>query len=312
MVYPICLSATGCVTASLGINYRIVLSFAIVTTACSKSTKSIAWGASTFNETSLQTAQNHRFMGLAKVIRRLLEKWEQLEDWFQERINKAIRERKPAPEYFPVADDKETLLQLYGLLGPIAALKTKSQNEDANQCEVLLSMFRLRTTVLDETQPIKDKMREASKPPLYYQVRDLTRLTKNTRALLANNFTRTSLFATQNEPGFLVIDLEQPHLRLDERTVEANVSAVKDAVVDRLRNLLLDISRSNFQAPPPASTIPQSSISPIESLADMLHHQGCLLHYFLMTLWSLQKKSLAKLVSGMFMSLELMKRLTGG
>ncbi|GMG15039.1 unnamed protein product [Phytophthora fragariaefolia] len=101
--------------------------------------------------------KDHRFMGLAKVIRRLLEKWEQLEDWFQEHISKAIRERKPAPASLPIADDKATLLQLYGLLGPIAALNTKSQKEDANQCEVLLSMFRLRTTVLDETQPITDK-----------------------------------------------------------------------------------------------------------------------------------------------------------
>ncbi|GMF41591.1 unnamed protein product [Phytophthora fragariaefolia] len=225
--------------------------------------------------TELVEHKDHRFMGLAKVIRRLLEKWEQLEDWFQERINKAIRERKPAPESLPIADDKETLLQLYGLLGPIAALNTKSQKEDANQCEVLLSMFRLRTTVLDETQPIKDKMREASKPPLYYQVRDLTRLTKNTRALLAkqfykNFFIRYTDRARVRDSSYipemqmllhpllknqdnnlakivrlcneqLVIDPEQPHLRLDERTVEANVSAVKSAVVDRLRDLLLDI-----------------------------------------------------------------------
>ncbi|GMF57128.1 unnamed protein product [Phytophthora fragariaefolia] len=254
--------------------------------------------------TELVEHKDHRFMGLAKVIRRLIEKWEQLEDWFQERINKAIRERKPAPESLPITDDKETLLQLYGLLGLIAALNTKSQKEDANKCEVLLSMFCLRTTVLDETQPIKDKMREASTPPLYYQVRDLTRLTKNTRALLAKQFhknffirytdrarVRDSSYIPEMQMRLhpflknqdnnlakivrlcneqLVMDPEQPHLRLDERTVEANVSVVKSAVVVRLRDLLLDISRSHFQALPPASTIPQSSMSPIESLADIL------------------------------------------
>lgn len=32
--------------------------------------------------------KDHRFMGLEKVIKRLLSKWDQLEDWFQERIKR--------------------------------------------------------------------------------------------------------------------------------------------------------------------------------------------------------------------------------
>ncbi|GMF48831.1 unnamed protein product [Phytophthora fragariaefolia] len=233
--------------------------------------------------TELVEHKDHRFMGLAKVIRHLLEKWEQLEDWFQGRINKATRERKPAPESLPIADDKATLLQLYDLLGPIAALNTKSEKEDANQCEVLLSMFRLRTTVLDETQPIKDKMREASKPPLYYQVRDLTRLTKNTRALLPkqfhkNFFIRNTDRGRVRNPSYIpeMHMLLHPFLKNEDNNLAKIVRLCneqlrcKSAVVDRLRDILLDILRSNFQAPPPASTIPQSSISPIEALADML------------------------------------------
>ncbi|ETM98551.1 hypothetical protein PPTG_19475 [Phytophthora nicotianae INRA-310] len=40
--------------------------------------------------TQLIDHKEHKFMGFAKVFRRLLEKWDQLEDWFQERIDKAI------------------------------------------------------------------------------------------------------------------------------------------------------------------------------------------------------------------------------
>ncbi|ETI44950.1 hypothetical protein F443_10394 [Phytophthora nicotianae P1569] len=116
--------------------------------------------------TQLLEHKDHRFMGLEKVIKRLLGKWDQLEDWFQERINKAIRERKAVPEDLPIADDKETLLQLYGLLNPTAALNTKSQKECSNQVDVLLTVFRLRITILEETQPIKGKVRSPSEPPL--------------------------------------------------------------------------------------------------------------------------------------------------
>ncbi|EEY55057.1 uncharacterized protein PITG_08645 [Phytophthora infestans T30-4] len=165
--------------------------------------------------------KDHHFMGLEKAI-------------------------KPAPEGLPIADDKETLLQLYGLLNPVAALNTKSQKEDTNQVSVLLSVFRLRTTILDETQPIQDKARSSSEPPLYYQVQNLTRLAKTTRALLAQAFhknffiryTDPSRFGVQpknlakivkicNEQ--LIIDPEQPHLRLDEHSVARNVASVKVA-----------------------------------------------------------------------------------
>ncbi|POM62741.1 hypothetical protein PHPALM_28062 [Phytophthora palmivora] len=69
--------------------------------------------------TQLIEHKEHRFVSFAKVVRRLLDKWDQLEDWFQERIDKAIRERKSTPEPLTIADDKLSLLQLYGLLNPI-------------------------------------------------------------------------------------------------------------------------------------------------------------------------------------------------
>ncbi|POM76834.1 Hypothetical protein PHPALM_5896 [Phytophthora palmivora] len=225
--------------------------------------------------TQLIEHKEHRFMSFAKVVRRLLEKWNQLEDWFQERIDKAIRERKSTPELLPIADDKLSLLQLYGLLNPIMALNVKSQKEDTNQVDVLLSIFRLRKTILDETQPHKDKMRASTNAPLFYQVRDLTRLVKSTRALLAKLFHKISSLATRITRGFaslqmllhpslknqdfnlvkivrlcneqLIIDPEQPHLRMDEGAVNRNVASVKDAVLRRLRALMLTISTSSAQ-----------------------------------------------------------------
>ncbi|EEY57786.1 uncharacterized protein PITG_00364 [Phytophthora infestans T30-4] len=168
--------------------------------------------------------KDHRFMGLEKVI-------------------------KPAPEGLPIADDKETLFQLYGLLNPVAALNTKSQKEDTNQVSVLLSVFRLRTTILDETQPIQDKAQPSSEPPLFYEVQNLTRLAKTTRALLAQAFhknffiryTDPSRFrstayipemqlllhpSTKNQAKTLA---KIPHLRLDEHSVARNVASVKVA-----------------------------------------------------------------------------------
>ncbi|ETP24070.1 hypothetical protein F441_02874 [Phytophthora nicotianae CJ01A1] len=134
--------------------------------------------------------KEHRFLGFAKVVRCLLEKWDQLEDWFQESIDKAIRERKSAPEPFPIADDKMNLLLLYGLLNPIMALNMMSQKEDTNQ---------------------------------------------------------------------LIIDPEQPHLRMDEDAVARNIASVKKAVLKRLRALMLTISSGSTHTSTSAETYRMSS-----------------------------------------------------
>ncbi|ETO82667.1 hypothetical protein F444_03222 [Phytophthora nicotianae P1976] len=253
--------------------------------------------------TQLLEHKDHRFMGLEKVIKRLLGKWDQVEDWLQERINKAIRERKAVPEGLPIADDKETLLQLYGLLNPTAAFNTKSQKEDTNQVDVLLTVFQLRITILDETQPIKDKVRSPSEPPLYYQVNNLTRLAKATRALLAKAFHK-NFFCRYTDPARirdtsyipemqmllhpssktqdnnlakivklcneqLIIDPEQPHLRLDEQSVARNVASVKAAVMNRLRALKLDIAKGTALGSR-TSTHPRQLPSSDNSFASML------------------------------------------
>ncbi|KAG1686953.1 hypothetical protein DVH05_026718 [Phytophthora capsici] len=110
--------------------------------------------------------KEYRFMGLTRVIRRILETWEALELWFEERRSKAIRARKVPPQDFPLIDDKMTLSQLLALLDPIMTLNIRAQGECANQVEILLSLYRrIRLTVLDEATGIKDRLRSALKPP---------------------------------------------------------------------------------------------------------------------------------------------------
>ncbi|ETM54181.1 hypothetical protein L914_02446, partial [Phytophthora nicotianae] len=201
--------------------------------------------------------KEHRFLGFAKVVRCLLEKWDQLEDWFQERIDKAIRERKSAPEPFPIADDKMNLLLLYGLLNPIMALNIKSQKEDTNQVDVLLSVFRLRKTVLDETPPhyLRSRFTKNSytgharirEPSFFPEVQMLLHPSlKNQDVNLAK------IVRLCDEQ--LIIDPEQPHLRMDEDAVARNIASVKEAVLKRLRALMLTISSGSTHTSTSAET----------------------------------------------------------
>ncbi|KAG1691318.1 hypothetical protein DVH05_026982 [Phytophthora capsici] len=132
--------------------------------------------------------KEHRFMGLTRVIRRILETWGALELWFEDRRSKAIRARKVPPQDFPLIDDKMTLTQLLALLDPITTLNIRAQGECANQVEILLSLYRIRLTVLDEATGIKDRLRSALKPPLFHRVHELTPIVKRARHLLAAAF----------------------------------------------------------------------------------------------------------------------------
>ncbi|ETP24499.1 hypothetical protein F441_02518 [Phytophthora nicotianae CJ01A1] len=216
--------------------------------------------------TQLIEHKEHRFMGFAKVVRRLLEKWDQLEDWFQERIDKAIRERKSAPEPFRIADDKMNLLQL---------LSTAQNNSGSNPARQRQNAGTNRSSTF------------------FYQVRDLTRLVKSTRALLAKSFHKNFVIrytdhARIRESSFipevqmllhpslknqdvnlakivrlcneqLIIDPEQPHLRMDEAAVARNIASVKEAVLKRLRALMLTISSGSTHTSTSAETYRMSS-----------------------------------------------------
>jgi hypothetical protein len=136
----------------------------------------------------LLTFKEHRFMGLTRVIRRILQKWEALENWFEERRAKAIRARKDPPQDFPLMNDKATLAQLLALLDPITTLNVRAQSECANQVDVLLSLFRLRLSILDETAALTDRFRTAQDPPFFHRVHDLTPMVKHARHWLAQAF----------------------------------------------------------------------------------------------------------------------------
>ncbi|KAL3663720.1 hypothetical protein V7S43_011135 [Phytophthora oleae] len=132
--------------------------------------------------------KEHRCMGLTRVIRRILQTWEALKLWFEERRAKAIRARKNPPQDFPLIDGKTTLNQLLALLDPITTLNIRAQGECGNQVEILLSLYRIRLTVLDETAGVKDRLRSALKPPVFHRVHELTSIVKEARHLLAVAF----------------------------------------------------------------------------------------------------------------------------
>ncbi|RLN98048.1 hypothetical protein BBJ28_00020349 [Nothophytophthora sp. Chile5] len=259
--------------------------------------------------TQLLEHKDHRFMGLTRVIRRLLQKWEELEVWFAERIEKALRQRKDPPEDFPLAEDRTTLLQLYALLDPITKLNTRSQSESANQVEVLLTLYRLRLGILDETKPLRDRFRSLDLPPHHFRVTELTPLVRKTRALLVVHFqkhffqryTDTSQFSDVSyipemqmvlhpvfknlESGIarvarlcnsqLVIDPLNPHLRHTRAIVEENVAAVKMAVIQRVRKVMESLAKgeaNNQQAFLDQPTVPVPAQAPTmysEELMDM-------------------------------------------
>lgn len=237
-------------------------------------------------------------MGLTRVIRCILQKWEAVELWFEERRAKAIRARKYPPQGFPLADDKITLAQLLALLDPITTLNVRFQSECANQVEVLLSLYRIRLSVLDETTGIKDRLHSAHKPPFFYRVHELTPTVKNAGPLLALAFQknffsrytdRTKMCDTSYIPEAqmclhpvfknpekgltkiirvcstqLVIDPAQPYLRADEETVQRNVDKVKACVRKCIIALMVNIADAEVD------TQQRSGISSSSDLASML------------------------------------------
>lgn len=99
--------------------------------------------------------KSHRFLGLTKVIRRILEKNRSLEEWYDERWAKAEREDKVLPTPFPLAGYKTELMQILSLLHPINVLNKTSQADAANQADVLLRLFKLYWIARDHSETIE-------------------------------------------------------------------------------------------------------------------------------------------------------------
>ncbi|KAK1932344.1 hypothetical protein P3T76_012338 [Phytophthora citrophthora] len=98
----------------------------------------------------------HRFLGLARVFRRILLQWDPLVASYEERATKARRENVVPPAAFPLARDKMELIQVLALLEPFSMLSYIGQTESGNQRNVLLALYKLRVSVLDVTTPLKD------------------------------------------------------------------------------------------------------------------------------------------------------------
>ena len=213
--------------------------------------------------------RQHRFMGLTRVIRRILEKWCELEHWYGARETEASRNGSEPPAKFPLARDKEDLIQLLSLLQPITVLNRKSQSESANQVEVLLSLYRLRMTTLTLNKPLKD-YRSSTENPAYIAVADLTALATQSRELLRDRFdknyfsrytdrTRSKassfcfemqllLHPTFKDPnGALskIVRICSEQQGLASAGVEKNVEAVKEAVLTRLHKVMLSMKPTN-------------------------------------------------------------------
>ncbi|RLN38380.1 hypothetical protein BBJ28_00027223, partial [Nothophytophthora sp. Chile5] len=129
----------------------------------------------------------HRFLGLTRVVRRILLLWDPLVIWYSKRQEKARRENQMPPPAFPLSRDKMDLIQLLSLLEPITELNAMSQAERPNQSDVLLFLYKLRVSTLDVSKPLLD-CRSTAEEKTYFQPEDLSIISTNTRTLLAKTF----------------------------------------------------------------------------------------------------------------------------
>lgn len=136
------------------------------------------------------TFRTDRFMGLLRVVRRILDKWRPLEVWYDHRGRQA---RRCQPALHPLADDKEELVQLLLLLEPITVINTKSQVESSNQVDVLLALYGMRLTVQTQRKLLWN-CQSSSSEPTYYS--ELTPMASETRNLLCSLFHKDSSHGT--------------------------------------------------------------------------------------------------------------------
>ncbi|POM81490.1 Hypothetical protein PHPALM_524 [Phytophthora palmivora] len=103
--------------------------------------------------TKLQNYSSARFLSLTNAIRRILDKWPALEDWYRERRRKAIRDKK-SPVAFPLAGVETSLVHLLSVLQPLAKLKRSCQAESPTQVYVLMQLYTVRMFDLNSEKTI--------------------------------------------------------------------------------------------------------------------------------------------------------------
>jgi len=208
----------------------------------------------------------HRFMGLTRVIERILEKWEPLQEWFAAREGRASGENTA----FPLHGRRLELIQILSLLQPISIINRESQREDATQVDVLYLLYRARTTTLDTSTPLRD-YRSTHESPAFFAVGTLSPLATRTRGLLRDSFhgnffsrytdatkigESSFVFEMQMllDPGFIqplqalrkVAVLCNQQLGVNNVTAEAVASIVVETVRERLMGVMqIAASRSS-------------------------------------------------------------------
>lgn len=145
--------------------------------------------------TRLLGYDSSRFLSASAAIRRVLDKWTALSEWYDARRRKALEERT-VPSSFPLANDKNNLVQLLSLLSPLSILLRQCQQEDANQVNVLLNLYKIRLHTLNISEPLEHYL-SVRERKVYIEVESLTSLMGHTRQRLRDAFDSRFFHDTQ-------------------------------------------------------------------------------------------------------------------
>ncbi|ETP44865.1 hypothetical protein F442_08604 [Phytophthora nicotianae P10297] len=204
----------------------------------------------------------HRVLGLTRVIKRILDLWEPLISWYVERLEKARRENADLPAGFPLERDYQSLTQIMSLLYPITLLNIKCQGEKANQVDVLLTLYKVRITVLDCSKELRD-YRSTKTNRMAFRPEDLTQLASITRKLLRDSAMKKCPFVLEMQlflhPNFKSFDgfLKRIVTLCNADTNGAATAAgerhctkIKKIIYDRVRSLMISVVKAqNVRVP---------------------------------------------------------------
>jgi hypothetical protein len=226
----------------------------------------------------LKTYSAHRFLGISDAMERVLEHWSAIEEWFEARETKALREGQPPPEKFPLRSSKHEMVQVLSILKPIASLKRRCQAEQANQVDVLLLLYLTRMTTLGTGTELKHcESTEAS--PKWISPSEMTNLGRVTRRLvrdeLDERFFRRYTDRDRASKASFVFELQlrlhptykSPETALNriirlcsreagasQSTIDRNVDYINDIIRKKLRELMTAVAGPQVEPPPsPAS-----------------------------------------------------------
>ncbi|KAK1947707.1 hypothetical protein P3T76_001717 [Phytophthora citrophthora] len=229
--------------------------------------------------------RTHRFLGLTRVFQRILHLWEHIVTWYAERLDKARRNNNKLPAGFPLEQDYQNLTQVLSLLQPITLVNVKSQSESANHVDVLLTLYKLRITVLDCSKELKD-YRSTKDHRMAFRPEDLTDLASDTRGLLHDAFHKRffSRYTDRTEIAncsfvlemqlFLYLNFKNfggflKHIVLlcnanengsTTATGERQFTKIKKSIYENVRKLILSIiPAQGSREPPPVDALPPAA-----------------------------------------------------